>query len=767
MISESVSHSSRGQSRAQVSIGDSGLPAAPLSRIKLVSGESLKRSAPIATDDPRSKSKTDHFVCDASPLFKSYKPETLTLRDKVERFWRNNAANLIAGAITGAGVGLTIGGISGLMATAGTFSVPLAIVGAVVGAPIGAALFVLAPRLLYSANAERYGPGPRPLQTHAEKQETSSRENGALSQATNNAFSRNGQDATEAKDWQKQLCSWIEKPANFAFWNLTTPPKGGNIVDALQYQISKGLTRGIPFFKAKSRDGGYARIEQYKQYLAEVLSQEKDAMLDISRIVPGPIKSLPPGLLKGFSNIEQLAVNGSVSATTLPSHMLDGLTNLKDLSISGNRYDDDEFVDSGYKSLKTLPPDFFDSVPQLETLLLSGNDLTSLPGGVFKNLTNLKSLDLSGNEKLHLTKELAQGLTHLEELNLSGMELRQIPNEFLENLPNLKRLDISGNKLSRLPEDAFKGLDKLEEINIEGNGLQALPKALPENLANLKAVRLNLAEDPIETIPDGFARLLVNSPGCFPDFDGRYADSFDPEKLVSYVESGRKEERVDRLRLLYMPGVVERKMGSFDLSGFKTLTSLPDLGAWHVKSLNLSNNENLEFLPDSIVADRLVLNNCGPKRPGSSVGSLEAMANAAKQKLGEARPLGIADRTLLDSDGVLTVYGSVDLQEYDRSGMPPAVLKSLDREKHDPTAELPENFRVIGSVSVAGRSRLTIPNGVVIHGDLSLKHTNVEEFPEDLQVMGKIYIDKAYREKLSGNLQELPEHLRGKVEVRG
>lgn len=746
----------------------------PLTRVGLSRAGDKTRAELRHTDLRSAKNHNDSSSENLPQIDTLKKSPAANFRDKLGQFWRDKSSLIIMGLLTGAGVGAAVGGIAGLVGSAGAFSVPMAIIGAAIGAPVGALLFTLGFGA-FEMHVDSDIAGTTPKQTHAEKNEIKTREEAALNGAVPAAFSRIGHTQEDAKAWQKALLSWVGNKNNFAFWNRTTPPKEGNVLDRMQYKVTKGLSRNIPYFSSGSREAGYERIAGYKEYIAQVLSQEKDAFLDVSRIVPAPIKSMPPGLLKGFANVEHLAVNGSCSLASLPSHMLNDLPNLKDLSISGNRYDSDGFVDSTYQSLHTLPADFFAGTPALESLTLSNNDLIRLPAGIFQNLPNLKTLDLSGNEKLQLTKELAQGLTNLEELNLSGMDLKALPMEFLENLPNLKRLDISGNDLSQLPADVFKGLSNLEEINFEGNGLQALPRNLKTNLPNLKAIRVDLESDTLRTLPDGFARLLLSSPGCFPDFDAKYVDRLNVDQLVSYVEGGSVDERLDRLKLLYTPGLVEKTATSLDLSNLKNLTALPEFLDWHLHTLDLSNNEKLSALPESLSVDRLVLTNCGPRRNGgSSLGALAHMANKAKEKLSHASTnIGVEENSLLDDDGVLTVYGSIDLEGYTfnlpsnlAEDMRAELDEALGRDKYEPNESLVDNMRVLGSVSIGGPARLTIPSGVVIHGDFSLKGVTVESFPDDLEVMGKIYIDEAYRAKLSGNLQEFPEHLRGKVEVR-
>lgn len=669
--------------------------------------------------------------------------EAITFGDKIERLWRNNVGPLLAGAIAGAGVGVSIGGVTGLFATFGTFSVPMAIVGGVVGAIAGAFLWVAVPRSL-GVEVNRIADGFLPPGDSAVLRNQQERKvNNDLKSAVEHAFLRGGKSTDKARSWRQELLSWIKRSDNFSFGNV----KYG-------------------------RATGYRNISAYRQYITDVLNKDQGASLDVSCMSPGRLKTMPPGLLKGFSHIEQLIVERRCSVETLPQHMLSGLSQLRDLSLSGNRYDGDEYIGSSYVSLKTLLPHFFDAVPSLETLKLRNNDLTHLPEGVFNQLSQLKSLDLSGNEKLPLTKELAQGLSQLETLKLSGMGLKKVPKEFLQNLPNLKVLDLSHNDLSQLERDDFQGLHSLEELRIEGNKIAALPAELKSSVPNLKAIKVDLEKDPIKQIPEGVAELLLGTPACFPEFDKRYEDRLNPQELADYVEKCDAAERVDRLKLLQRPGVVDGSRTELDLNGLKNLTALPDmLGARQIDTLDLSGNENLAQLPDNLQVKALVLENCGPRDTDSGMGALGRMAADAEKGLSGSSLIGAKNRTLKLPDSTFKVYGSIDLEApKPYTGLPKNLeeqyRQSQNWEQYYRPAKLIQNLHVNGSVLVARCKELTIPKGVKIQGDLSLHFVNSLAFESDLEVEGHIYVDQELKDKLEGGEVTIPEHLLGKIKVK-
>lgn len=111
-------------------------------------------------------------------------------------------------------------------------------------------------------------------------------------------------------------------------------------------------------------------------------------------------------------------------------------------------------LDLSGQGLEKVPSDIFKRT-NLESLDLSGNNLTGAIPAEIRFLKNLRVLDLSGNQMTGLPAELGQ-LNRLEVLDVSDNALTGLPLE-LGNLTQLKTLDLSGNDYSEYDLNLIRG----------------------------------------------------------------------------------------------------------------------------------------------------------------------------------------------------------------------------------------------------------------------------------------------------------------------
>ncbi|GKV32523.1 hypothetical protein SLEP1_g41120 [Rubroshorea leprosula] len=124
----------------------------------------------------------------------------------------------------------------------------------------------------------------------------------------------------------------------------------------------------------------------------------------------------------------------------------------------------------------SMPPS---KCPMLTTLLLSNNEISTIPEAFFEHMVGLKILDLSNNREL---RRLPSSVSKLEKCTtlLRGdcKSLREVPS--LSNLVGLKKLDLSWTSIEELPQ----GLNMLTNLKYLGLGGR-LPETLDELLQNL------------------------------------------------------------------------------------------------------------------------------------------------------------------------------------------------------------------------------------------------------------------------------------------
>ena len=135
-------------------------------------------------------------------------------------------------------------------------------------------------------------------------------------------------------------------------------------------------------------------------------------------------------------------------------------------------------------NLSALDETVLSSIPELNTLDLSQNNLRTLPKS-FSKLNKLNTLDLSHNEFSSLPSCLNQ-LADLTSLDLSYNLLREI--EFPPHFSSLKMLYLGGNHLSSLPS-SIQNLSNLEKLFVRRNKLRSIPTSL-DKLKNLHTIDL-------------------------------------------------------------------------------------------------------------------------------------------------------------------------------------------------------------------------------------------------------------------------------------
>jgi Leucine-rich repeat (LRR) protein len=150
--------------------------------------------------------------------------------------------------------------------------------------------------------------------------------------------------------------------------------------------------------------------------------------------------------------------------------------------------------------VKRLPRKLFDLVRLRELDLEHNFGLDSLPEAVGK-LQNLETLVLTGNELRRLPKAIGQ-LARLKVLRLAGNALERVP-RVLFGCTALRVLELQGNRLKVLPSEIGL-LTKLEELWVNANALRWCP---PE-VGRLRRLRiLNLNRNQLVEIPETIGRL--------------------------------------------------------------------------------------------------------------------------------------------------------------------------------------------------------------------------------------------------------------------
>lgn len=153
---------------------------------------------------------------------------------------------------------------------------------------------------------------------------------------------------------------------------------------------------------------------------------------------------------------------------------------------------EDGKIDCTQAGLKVWPTDL---PANTTTLILSRNQLQSIPVDGFFRYPRLKTLDLSYNQITKIDANLQ--LDHLETLDLSHNAVKDL--EFLHGLPKLRRLDVSYNQLTELGNNTFIRSTKLNWLRINSNPIKILSSGLFKR--NEMIGFLSLSNLEVDTLP--------------------------------------------------------------------------------------------------------------------------------------------------------------------------------------------------------------------------------------------------------------------------
>ncbi len=214
--------------------------------------------------------------------------------------------------------------------------------------------------------------------------------------------------------------------------------------------------------------------------------------------------------------------------TELPDFVFEPLSSLHNLDLSANQIvhiSKDSFAGLEHLErlylysnlIESIHPAAFDGLQQLLELKLQGNKLAILPALKMPHLLlldlrfnsipspgpndlqtpKLESLKLSGLELSSLDEELLGGFKNLHELDISNNQLTTFPG-VLREARGLVSLSLAGNPMGPVKWEDFEKLSELQELDISNLSLQGLPETLTQLFPHLQ--RLTIAENPFNCL---------------------------------------------------------------------------------------------------------------------------------------------------------------------------------------------------------------------------------------------------------------------------
>ncbi|XP_043269827.1 follicle-stimulating hormone receptor isoform X2 [Venturia canescens] len=182
-----------------------------------------------------------------------------------------------------------------------------------------------------------------------------------------------------------------------------------------------------------------------------------------------PMKETSEGTFRNCRKLRKLILSDVKGLTAFPN--LNGTESLELLRLDRS-------------SLFRVPDDLCRRCPKIKSLDIKSNRLTSVPN--LRECTNLRVLDLASNRITSLTGQPFANLRSLHDLLLSNNELRTIPRDAFVGLSRLQILDLENNGIEEIDPEAFREFRRLEDLNLGNNVFPTLPVHGLSGLLHLK-----------------------------------------------------------------------------------------------------------------------------------------------------------------------------------------------------------------------------------------------------------------------------------------
>ncbi|XP_015667268.1 leucine-rich repeat-containing G-protein coupled receptor 5 [Protobothrops mucrosquamatus] len=191
----------------------------------------------------------------------------------------------------------------------------------------------------------------------------------------------------------------------------------------------------------------------------------------------------------GLHSLETLDLNYN-NLNEFPTS-INVLRNLKELGFHNN-------------NIRSIPEQAFMGNPSLTAIHFYDNPIQIVGKSAFHHLPELRTLTLNGASEMTEFPDLT-GTTSLESLILTGAQITTLPESICEHLPNLQVLDLSYNHLEELP--CFTACEKLQKIALHHNEIYEIHVGTFQQLVALRS--LDLAWNKISIIhANAFSSLL-------------------------------------------------------------------------------------------------------------------------------------------------------------------------------------------------------------------------------------------------------------------
>uniref|UniRef100_A0A8C5Y9C3 Leucine rich repeat containing G protein-coupled receptor 5 n=1 Tax=Microcebus murinus TaxID=30608 RepID=A0A8C5Y9C3_MICMU len=224
------------------------------------------------------------------------------------------------------------------------------------------------------------------------------------------------------------------------------------------------------------------------------------------------LRQVPTEALQNLRSLQSLHLHNN-RIHSLGKKCFDGLHSLETLDLNYNNLDEfptairtlSNLKELGFHSnnIRSIPEKAFVGNPSLITIHFYDNPIQFVGRSAFQHLPELRTLTLNGASQITEFPDLT-GTANLESLTLTGAQISSLPQTVCDQLPNLQVLDLSYNLLEDLP--SFSVCQKIQKIDLRHNEIYEIKVDAFQQLLGLRS--LNLAWNKIVTIhPNAFSTL--------------------------------------------------------------------------------------------------------------------------------------------------------------------------------------------------------------------------------------------------------------------
>ncbi|XP_075284978.1 leucine-rich repeat-containing G-protein coupled receptor 5 isoform X2 [Opisthocomus hoazin] len=195
------------------------------------------------------------------------------------------------------------------------------------------------------------------------------------------------------------------------------------------------------------------------------------------------IYSLGKKCFDGLHSLETLDLNYN-SLDEFPT-AIRTLTNLKELGFHSN-------------NIKSIPERAFVGNPSLITIHFYDNPIQLVGKSAFQHLPELRTLTLNGASQITEFPDLT-GTTSLESLTLTGAQITSLPKSACDQLPNLQVLDLHHNEIGEIKADTFWQLAALRSLDLAWNKIKIIHPNAFSSLPSL--IKLDVSSNLLSSFP--------------------------------------------------------------------------------------------------------------------------------------------------------------------------------------------------------------------------------------------------------------------------